>query len=295
VKTGKKQLDIIQKDTVFMPLITILVIFCYSIVYAANEESNTLVFQRATFTANLEEESLKNVFEKLQKETGIWVRVPESELDERVSVQFENLAIEEGLRRILHTMNYSFLFDQDNNLIGAFVFGKANRNRNATDRANLNEQMIKAIMDGNTAAVVEFLSNGADVNAIGRYSGWTPLILAAKKGDTELVKFLLTHGADVNVKSSVRNRTAIMEATRNRNVETVKALLIADADVNAVDWEGYTVLMFAAVSGQRAIVEVLLTHGADVNLKNKTDSSALMMASGYPDVYEKLKAAGAQE
>jgi ankyrin repeat protein len=86
-----------------------------------------------------------------------------------------------------------------------------------------------------------------------------------------------------------------MEATRNRNVETVKALLIADADVNAVDWEGYTVLMFAAVSGQRAIVEVLLTHGADVNLKNKTDSSALMMASGYPDVYEKLKAAGAQE
>jgi type II secretory pathway component GspD/PulD (secretin) len=137
VKTGKKQLDIIQKDTVFMPLITILVIFCYSIVYAANEESNTLVFQRATFTANLEEESLKNVFEKLQKETGIWVRVPESELDERVSVQFENLAIEEGLRRILHTMNYSFLFDQDNNLIGAFVFGKANRNRNATDRANL--------------------------------------------------------------------------------------------------------------------------------------------------------------
>jgi hypothetical protein len=295
VKTGKKQLDIIQKDTVFMPLITILVIFCYSIVYAANEESNTLVFQRATFTANLEEESLKNVFEKLQKETGIWVRVPESELDERVSVQFENLAIEEGLRRILHTMNYSFLFDQDNNLIGAFVFGKANRNRNATDRANLNEQMIKAIMDGNTAAVVEFLSNGADVNAIGRYSGWTPLILAAKKGDTELVKFLLTHGADVNVKSNVRNRTAIMEATRNRNVETVKALLIADADVNAVDWEGYTVLMFAAVSGQRAIVEVLLTHGADVNLKNKTDSSALMMASGYPDVYEKLKAAGAQE
>jgi hypothetical protein len=295
MKTGKKQLDMIQKNTALMPLITILVIFCYFMVYAANEESNTLVFQGATFTANLEEASLKNVFQKLQKETGIWFRVPESGLDERVSVQFENLSIEEGLKRILHTMNYSLLFDQNNNLIGAFVFGKANRKRQATDRADLIEQMAKAIMNGDKAAVVEFIAKGADVNAKGSYSGWTPLILAAKKGDTELVKFLLSHGADVNVKSGLRNRTAIMEATRNRNVETVKALLTAEPDVDAVDWDGYTVLMFAAVSGQSAIVRDLLTYGADVNLKNKTDISALMMASGYPDVYIKLKAAGAEE
>ena len=285
----------IQKNTVFMPLITILVIFCCSIVYAANEESNILVFHGDTFSADLKQASLKNVFQKLQKETGIWFRGPETGLDERISVQFENLSVEEGLRRVLYTMNYSLLFDQDNNLIGGFVFGKANRKEKPTARADLNEQMAAAIMNGNTAAVLEFLAKGADVNAKGRYSGWTPLILAAKKGDPELVKFLLSHGADVNIKSSVRNRTAIMEATRNRNVETVKALLTADTDIDAVDWEGYTVLMFAAVSGQSAILEDLLTYGADVNLKNKTDNTALMMASGYPDVYKKLKAAGAEE
>jgi len=86
-----------------------------------------------------------------------------------------------------------------------------------------------------------------------------------------------------------------VEAVRNRKVEAVKALLTADPDLDAVDWEGYTVLMFAAVSGHRDIVDILLTHGADVNVKNKVGSSALMMASGYPNVFNKLKEAGAEE
>ncbi|MGD8659045.1 MAG: ankyrin repeat domain-containing protein [Desulfobacterales bacterium] len=103
---------------------------------------------------------------------------------------------------------------------------------------------------------------------------------ASKKGEIELLNYLLSYGSDVNLESGVRGQTAIMEAARNQKVESVKALLSADPDLDAVDWEGYTVLIFAAVSAQRDIVEVLLTHGADVNVKNKIGSSALMMASG---------------
>ena len=283
-----------QKTNVFSALTAILVIFYYPIVFGGSEENNTLVFQGKTFTAFLEDESLKNVLEKFQKETGIWFQASESELNESVSVQFANLSIQEGLKRILRTMNYSFLFDQDNNLVGAFIFGKANRIGGATSPPDLNQQMVKAAMEGDMAAVVELLAKGADVNTKGRYSGWTPLILAAKRGETELVNFLLSYGADVNEKSDVRNRTAIMEAARNRKIETVKALLTADPDVDAVDWEGYTVLMFAAVSGQSDIVDILLNHGADVNLRTKVGSSALMMASGYPSVFKKLKQAGAE-
>jgi hypothetical protein len=284
-----------QKNTVLMPMITILAIFWFFSAYAANQESSYLIFEGTTLKANLKDESFKNIFQKLQKETGIWFSVSKAELDAKVSVRFENLSIEKGLRRILHAMNYSFLFDQNNNVIGVFVFGKANRNRRATDWAELNDQMARAIMAGDTAAAVEFLSQGADVNAKGKYSGWTPLMLAAKKGNTELVKLLLSHGADINARSGVRNRTAIMEAARNRNVETVKALLTANTDIDAADWEGYTVLMFAAISGQSAIVDELVTYGADVNVKNKTGHSALVMASGYPDVYKKLEAAGAEQ
>ena len=284
-----------RKAKVFAAVTAILMILFYFIMDAAGQERNKLVFQGETFSAILVEEPLKNVFEKIQKQTEIRFRIPESELDERVSVQFERLTVQEGLRRILRTMNYSLLFNQKNKLIGVFVFGKASRIGKAGYSAELDEQIVKAAMERDTAKVMALLGRGANVNAKGKYSGWTPLMLAARKGDTELLNLLLSHGADVNAKSPVQNRTALMEAVRNRKIEAAKALLTAYPDVDAVDWEGYTVLMFAAVSGQRDSVNVLLAHGADVNVKNKVGSSALMMASGYPNVSEQLKEAGAVE
>ena len=292
---SKKELGMVKKTTVFPALTIIWVISYFLFSVPAGAENISMYFQEANITASLEEAPLKNIFEKVQKETGIWFRAPESLLDERVSVQFENLSIQEGLKRILRTMNHSFLFDQDNNLIGVFIFGKANRIRKATYSDELNEQIVKAAMEGGTAAVNALLAKGADVNAKGNYSGWTPLILAAIKGNTELVNFLLAHDADVNAKSSPRSRTALMEAVRNRKVEAVKVLLGANPDVDAVDWEGYTALMFATISGQVDVVHVLLAYGADENVKNKTGSSALMMASGYPDVVKILKKGGARE
>jgi len=284
-----------RRAKVFAAVTAILMILFYFIMDAAGQEKNKLVFQGETFSATLVEEPLKNVFEKIQKQTEIRFRIPESELDERVSVQFERLTVQEGLRRILRTMNYSLLFNQKNKLIGVFVFGKASRIGKAGYSAELDEQIVKAAMERDTAKVMALLGRGANVNAKGKYSGWTPLMLAARKGDTELLNLLLSHGADVNAKSPVQNRTALMEAVRNRKIEAAKALLAAYPDVDAVDWEGYTVLMFAAVSGQRDSVNVLLAHGADVNVKNKVGSSALMMASGYPKVSEQLKEAGAVE
>ncbi len=224
-----------KKITVLQALTAIWVISCCLMSAFARAENISLNFQESTFTAILEEATLKNVIEKVRKETGIWIRAPESLLDERVSVQFENLSIQRGLKRILRTMNYSFLFDQDNNLIGAFIFAKAHRIGGAIYSAELNEQMVTAAFEGNSAAVMSLLTKGADVNAEGKYSGWTPLMLAARKGDTKLVSLLIVHGADLNAKSRVRSRTALMEAARNRKIETVQALMMASGYPNVVN------------------------------------------------------------
>ena len=284
-----------KKITLFQILTLIWMVSCCLESASAGTENNSLIFQESTCTALLEQEPLKNIIEKVRRETGIWIRVPESVKDERVSVQFKNLSLKEGLRRILRTMNYSLLFDQDGNLIGALVVAKANKSWNSIYADELNEQMVSAAFGGNTAAVMEMLDKGADVNAQGKYSGWTPLMIAAKKGNTELVSLLIAQGADLDAKSRVRSRTALMEAARNRKVETVKALLAANPDVDAVDWEGYTVLMFAAISGQLDVINALIEHEADVNAKNKVGSSALMMASGYPNIVKILEDAGAGE
>jgi len=288
-------LDVTKKVAAYLVFVAIFMISNCLISISSGMENINLDFRSKTFNVILEDESLKNVFEKIQKEKGIWFKAPENLLGEKMSVRFNNLSIQEGLKRILRTMNYSFIFDRENNLIGVFIIGKDDRIKKTGYFAELNEQMLTAAFEGLTTNVIELLVIGADINAKGKYSGWTPLMLAAKNGDIELVDFLLTHGADINDKSSVRYRNAIMEAVRNRKVETVKALLDANPDLNAVDWEGYTVLMFAAVSGQLDIVNTLITHGADVNIRNNVGSSALRMASGYPNVVKMLKEAGAVE
>ena len=284
-----------KKITVSQALAAIWVISCCFIGTHSGAENISLNFQESSCSALLEEAPLRVVIEKLRRETGIWVKAPEYLLEERVSLQFENLSIQEGLKRILRTMNHSLLFDQRSNLIGAFVFSSANRLARAIYSAELNEQMVSAAFEGNTADVMALLAQGADVNAEGEYSGWTPLMLAAKRGNTQLVRLLIAHGADLDAKSRVRSRTALMEAARNRKVDTLQVLLAANPDVDAADWEGYTVLMFAAVSGQLDIVSALIAQEADVNVKNKVGGSALMMASGYPKVQKLLKEAGAME
>jgi len=285
----------IKKAEFSAAVIAILLILHSAIMAAAGEEKNMLVFQGESFSANLVQEPLKNVFERLRKQTKIRLSVPDTELEEKVTVQFENLTLQEGLRRILRTMNYCLLFDPKNKLTAAFVFGKAAGVEKDRHAAEIDEQIVQAAMAQDAAKVIALLAGGADVNAKGKYSGWTPLMLAARKGDIKLLKFLLSNGADVNAKSDVQNRTSLMEAVRNRKTQAVKALLAANPDLDAADWEGYTVLMFAAVSGQREVVDALLDHGADVNLKNKVGSSALKMASGYPQVSKQLKEAGAEE
>lgn len=159
----------------------------------------------------------------------------------------------------------------------------------------MNEDIIKIAQHGDTAALIELVAEGADVNAKGEYSGWKPLMLAAREGQTDKMKVLLAQGADTNMKSTIRRRTALMEAIRHRKLDAVEVLLAGDCDVDAVDWEGHTGLMFAAISGQIEIVKVLLRHGADANMKNRFEASTLKMAADYPDIVRLLEEAGSSK
>jgi ankyrin repeat protein len=67
-------------------------------------------------------------------------------------------------------------------------------------------------------------------------------------------------------------------------------------------WSGTTALYGAIISGQAAIVQYLVDHGADVNARSKLGWTPLMVASGvfyanakkeYPAAIEILKKAGA--
>jgi hypothetical protein len=98
-----------------------------------------LDFREETLTVTLEDESLKNILGRIQKETGIWFKAPEYLLSEKMSIRFDNLPIRESLKRILRTMNYSTVYDRNNNLLGVFIVGKADTRSKAGYLADLNE------------------------------------------------------------------------------------------------------------------------------------------------------------
>ena len=104
------------------------------------------------------------------------------------------------------------------------------------------------------------------------------LIHAVAKGDTAAVKELLSSGANVNQQNS-RGVTALMAAAYKGNVEVAKLLVENDADVNARTSKGMTPLMAAVQFGNKELVKFLLDKGADANMKDEMGLNAYQLAA----------------
>lgn len=128
-----------------------------------------------------------------------------------------------------------------------------------------------------------------------------PIISAAKAGQTDKVKELLADSADVNVRDK-KERTALMYAGDLGNLACVQLLIAANADLQAKDAIGETVLTLTATpetgqSKEQAVrkMEALLGAGADMNHGTNQGRTALMGAalSGNPAIVKLLLAAKA--
>ena len=72
------------------------------------------------------------------------------------------------------------------------------------------------------------------------------------------------------------------EAVKTGNIEAVKQYLDTGTDVNAMSDIGRTPLYWAADSGYKEIIELLIAKGADVNAKTNDEETLLDMANN-PD------------
>ncbi len=111
-------------------------------------------------------------------------------------------------------------------------------------QAELDTQLLKAVLDGNTVTVLKLIAAGANVNA------------ANQRGDT-----------------------ALMVAVLRGHTNIASVLIAAKADVNAANQYGYTALILAAANGRINIVSALITAGADVNAANRDGNTALTLAT----------------
>jgi ankyrin repeat protein len=117
---------------------------------------------------------------------------------------------------------------------------------------------------------------------------------------------LLAAGAKVNVATSQESSdnlragtTPLMAAGVNGNKILVQMLITKGADVNAKDQSGNTALIDAAHVGNADVVQLLIASHADVNASNTKGSTALseamrMKSSGLARCADLLRSAGAK-
>lgn len=103
----------------------------------------------------------------------------------------------------------------------------------------------------------------------------SPLLRASEIGNTEIIKLLLSRGANVNARNII-GRTPLIEAYPYK--EAIEALLDYGADIDAQDRKGWTALMHAIWDRNYESVRLMLSRGANVDIKNNDDKTAMDIA-----------------
>ena len=164
--------------------------------------------------------------------------------------------------------------------------------RSEPEKVNeFSKSLLQAAADGNIEQVKSLLSKGADVNAKDDY-GRTPLHCAAVKGHKNVVESLLAKGTNINVKDNA-GRTPLHYAAGagwiygviGGDIGIAKSLLNKGANINATDKVGWTALHYATQVRNKAMVELLVERGADLNAPTERGHTAFTLARGMPTRY----------
>jgi ankyrin repeat protein len=124
------------------------------------------------------------------------------------------------------------------------------------------------------------------------FDGQTAFLHAALSGDITLMRLLLDHGAEPNL-GTLDGATPLMAAagvnwvvsqtfTRSdaEYLEAAKLCLARGADVNAVNSQGFAAIHGAANRGFDAMVNLLVEHGAKLDVKDKQGRTPMTFAEG---------------
>ena len=107
-----------------------------------------------------------------------------------------------------------------------------------------------------------------------------PLIKAAQADDLEAVREALA-SVDANIRDKSTQTTALEHAVRHANRDIIQLLLWAKADVNARDRTGQTALMMLGESITPEIIWDLIHAGARVNLRDNDGDTALSEVASF--------------
>jgi ankyrin repeat protein len=145
------------------------------------------------------------------------------------------------------------------------------------DAQMMNAQLIAAAERGDPATVRRLLQEGAAIDARDQ-RGRTPVMAATHGNHVDTVEALIQAGADINIRDD-RMDNPFLYAGAEGLLDILKLTIAAGADTKLTNRYGGTALIPAAERGHVAVVEQLLTHtDVDVNHVNNLGWTALLEA-----------------
>lgn len=135
----------------------------------------------------------------------------------------------------------------------------------------------------------QLIADGADPDEVDS-NGWTALAWAARNNFPKTMVSLIESGADVN--HDVFGKTVLMLAAEKGRLSATTALIQAGADIDTRNQSGQTALM---LSSHLKIVQALIKGGADLEVKDELGRTALLVAgdAGEIAIFDVLLQAGA--
>ena len=146
------------------------------------------------------------------------------------------------------------------------------------DGYDIDQDLIYYVYNNNLDSVLILLKQGANPNANDTYEDITALMYAVDAGNLKAVKILVNAGANVNYKPYY-NLPPFFQAIINRDTNIVKYFLRNGADVNLIDDNEATALHYAAGLGYYDYVQLLLKNGAKINAKAADGNTPLDLAT----------------
>lgn len=196
-----------------------------------------------------------------------------------------------------------------------------------TEMDKMNQTLLAAVKQGDKDLISKLLADGADIDTTD-IDGRTSALIAVHTNQLDIFKLLLEQGANINIRdnrsdnpllyagaegmldfvkvsiaagadTSILNRfggTALIPAADRGHVDIVEELLTSsDVNIDHVNNLGWTALLEAIILGDggkahQIILELLIQHGADIQLADSNGISPLQHAQnrGYQEMVDLL-------
>jgi ankyrin repeat protein len=153
-----------------------------------------------------------------------------------------------------------------------------------------NKKLFELIKVGNIKKCRRLLKKGVNIHCINS-NNYTPLLYAISQNNINIIKLLLSKGANIHNKTDY-GMSSILLASSCANLEIVILLLESGAHINDISDFGYSPIHIACITNNIDIVEYFLKKGAHIYIKQHETPILLCCFYGRKSIIELLLSHG---